>query len=180
MIKIPFNFDWNRIDGRPRWFADNEPTTHVDLPDDFCLNKHRSADAVGGAATGFIPGGEATYRKEFRALADWQGKTVLLGIDGAYMNAEVTLNNDLLFHHPYGYTAFMVDLTKHLRAGDIPNMLSISTESYQPNTRWYSGGGLFREVALYVGGRARIAPWELFVTTPDVSAEKATVNVAIN
>ena len=70
MIKIPFNFDWNRIDGRPRWFADNEPTTHVDLPDDFCLNKHRSADAVGGAATGFIPGGEATYRKEFRTLAD--------------------------------------------------------------------------------------------------------------
>lgn len=180
MIKIPFNFDWNRIDGRPRWFADDEPTTHVDLPDDFCLNKHRSADAVGGAATGFIPGGEATYRKEFRTLADWQGKTVLLGIDGAYMNAEVTLNNDLLFHHPYGYTAFMVDLTKRLRAGDMPNMLSISTESYQPNTRWYSGGGLFREVALYVGGRARIAPWELFVTTPDVSAEKATVNVAIN
>ena len=130
MIKIPFNFDWNRIDGRPRWFVDNEPTTHVDLPDDFCLNKHRSADAVGGAATGFIPGGEATYRKEFRALADWQGKTVLLGIDGAYMNAEVTLNNDLLFHHPYGYTAFMVDLTKHLRTGDMPNMLSISTESY--------------------------------------------------
>ena len=46
MIKIPFNFDWNRIDGRPRWFADNEPMTHVDLPDDFCLNKHRSADAA--------------------------------------------------------------------------------------------------------------------------------------
>ena len=180
MIKVPFNFDWNRIDGRPRWFADEERMTPVNLPDDFCLNKPRSASAVGGAATGFIPGGEATYRKSFVTPDEWKGKKVLLYVDGAYMNAEVTMNNDQLFHHPYGYTAFMVDITDKLRTGEIPNMLQISTESYQPNTRWYSGGGLFREVAMYIGGSVRIVPWELFATTPDITKESATVHVAAN
>ena len=178
MRRVPFNFDWRRIDGRPNWFAPNDASTPVNLPDDFCLNKHRAPDTVGGAAVGYIPGGEATYRKEFALPEEWQGKAVLLGIDGAYMNAEVTLNNDMLFHHPYGYTAFLVDLSGKLRAGQ--NRLSIAVESYQPNTRWYSGGGLFRDVSLYVGGRVRIAPWELFVTTPEVSAERATVRVQMN
>lgn len=180
MKRIPFNFDWKRIDGKPRWFAPNDDTTPVDLPDDFCLNGHRGPDVVGGAAVGYIPGGEATYRKQFKTPAEWQGKRVLLGIDGAYMNAEVTFNGDQLFHHPYGYTAFMVDLTDKLRSGDLMNKLSISVESFQPNTRWYSGGGLFREVSLYIGGSVRIAPWELFATTPEVSERRATVRVQMN
>ncbi len=180
MKRIPFNFDWTRTDGRPRFFNMGGPATPVNLPDDFCLNKERDPNTPGGASVGFIPGGEATYKKDFKTPAEWTGKVVLLNIDGAYMNAEVSLNNNLLFHHPYGYTAFNVDLTKWLRTGDMANKLSIVTSSIQPNSRWYSGGGLYREVSIYIGGKVRIMPWELFVTTPEVSAEKATVHVSAN
>ena len=177
MKRIAFSFDWGRMDGRPHWFNPAANYTPVDLPDDFCLNKHRDPDTPGGASVGYIPGGEATYKKDFLTPADWAGKTVLLGFDGAYMNAEVTLNNDLFFHHPYGYTAFFADLTKSLRPAGQPNRLSVATSSIQPNTRWYSGGGLFRQVDVYVGGRAYIHPWAFFVTTPQVSAESAVVRV---
>ena len=176
MKRIPFSFDWTRFNGRVPWFDPSVRFTPVDLPDDFCLNKHRDPDTPGGASTGFIPGGIATYRKDFVAPADWSGKTVLLGFDGAYMNAEVTLNNDLLFHHPYGYTAFFVDLTGSLRA-EAENRVSVVTASIQPNSRWYSGGGLFRMVDVYIGGRAYIHPWNFFVTTPSVSADSAVVRV---
>ena len=177
MKRIPFSFDWTRMNGRPRWFGMADDLTPVDLPDDFCLNKHRDPNTPSGASSGFIPGGEATYTKDFRTPAEWADKTVFLGVDGAYMNAEITLNNDLLFHHPYGYTAFFVDLTGKLRAPEFGNHLSVVTSSVQPNSRWYSGGGLFRQVDIWLGGRAYIHPWECFITTPEVSREKALVRV---
>lgn len=179
MKKVQFSFDWNRINGRPRWFAESDPMDKVDLPDDFMLEHKRDPNTAGGASVGYIPGGEATYRKDFTFCPEWEGKTVLLNIDGAYMNAEVSLNNNLLFSHPYGYTAFNVDLTKALRK-EYVNHLSISTESIQPNSRWYPGGGLFREVYLLIGEKVRIMPWELFVTTPEVSKEKALIHVEAN
>lgn len=180
MKRIPFNFDWTRTEGRSRFHGLGGPGTPVNLPDDFCLNKERDPNTPGGASVGFIPGGEVTYKKDFKTPEEWLGKTVLLDIDGAYMNAEVSLNNNLLFHHPYGYTAFLVDLTESLRSREFDNHLSIVVSSIQPNSRWYSGGGLYRDVSVYIGGKVRIAPWELFVTTPEVSAEKATVHVQAN
>ncbi len=177
MKRIPFSFDWLRTDGRQRHFGPPASSVKVDLPDDFCLNKHRDPNTPSGASSGFIPGGEATYKKDFKTPAEWEGKTVFLGIDGAYMNAEVSLNGDLLFHHPYGYTAFFVDLTGKLRKGDFENHLSVVTSSVQPNSRWYAGGGLYRQVDIYTAGRAYIHPWECFITTPQVSGEKALVKV---
>lgn len=76
-------------------------------------------------------------------------------VDGAYMNSEVTLNGDLLNLHPYGYTAYTVDLTDHLRA---KNSLMITTRCTQPNTRWYSGAGLYRSVGVLVGGKTYVTP----------------------
>lgn len=178
MKRIPFNFDWTRIDGRVRFFGTSGATTKVNLPDDFCINKERDPSTPGGASVGFIPGGEATYLKNFVMPEEWKEKTVFLDIDGAYMNAEVSLNGNLLFHHPYGYTAFHVDLTNTLYTNEFLNKLSIVTSSIQPNSRWYAGGGLFREVHVLLGGKTYIAPWDIFITTPQVRAEKATVRIA--
>ena len=74
----------------------------MDLPDDFIINQPRTAEAVGGASTGYFPGGRAVYTKCFEAPAEWSDKTVVLDIDGAYMNAEVTMNGEALGVHPYG------------------------------------------------------------------------------
>ncbi len=174
MKYIPFDFDWKFQEGSSRFFmfagADNGPT--VDLPHDYIITKPRDPNAVSKASSGFFPGGDATYTKNFDMPAEWQGKTVLLNVDGAYMNSEVTLNGDLINLHPYGYTAYTVDLTKKLRDR---NSLKISTRDTQPNSRWYSGAGLYRCVGVLIGGKAYVHPWDVFVTTPEVSAEKATV-----
>ena len=174
MKYIPFDFDWKFQEGSSRFFmfmgGDNGPT--VDLPHDYIINRPRDPRAVSGASTGFYPGGDATYTKNFSLPAEWQGKTVLLNVDGAYMNSEVTINGDLVELHPYGYTAYTVDLTEKLRA---ENSLKISTRCTQPNSRWYSGAGLYRCVGMLIGGRSYVHPWDVFVTTPEVGAEKAVV-----
>ena len=136
-----FDFDWRFQEGAGRFFMfpGGPAGEKVNLPHDYIIEKHRDPLSVSGAATGLYPGGDGCYTKNFDLPEAWQGKTVLLIVDGAYMNSEVTLNGDLLNLHPYGYTAYTVDLTHHLRA---KNSLMITTRCTQPNTRWYSGAGL--------------------------------------
>lgn len=149
----------------------------VNLPHDFIYTKPRSADAAGGSANGYFGEGQGTYLKDLEIPEEWIDKRIILDIDGAYMNAEILLNQELLALHPYGYTPYLVDLTKNVKPG--VNKLKITTQSRQPSTRWYSGGGLYRSVSLWVGEPICIEPWDLFVTTPEVSIERATVNANI-
>lgn len=149
----------------------------VNLPHDFIYTKPRKKDAAGGSPNGYFDAGQGTYLKDLEIPAEWVGKRIILDIDGAYMNAEVLLNGELLGLHPYGYTPYLVDLSKNVKEGI--NKLKITTQSRQPSTRWYSGGGIYRSVALWVGEPIGVEPWDLFVTTPEVSAEKAIVNANI-
>jgi len=181
MKQIPLNFDWKRaVNEKEDWAQAQNDFVPVDLPDDFILSLHRTPDSPGRASTGFFPGGKAVYKKDFVLSEDSRGRTVLIGFDGAYMNAEVTLNRQKLFHHPYGYTAFFVDMTKDLREPGKKNYLKVETQCRLPGTRWYSGGGLFRDVSLYFGGRAFIHPWEVFITAPKVHQDEATVHASIS
>ena len=102
MVKIPFSLGWERAIGQSKefWLGNDNPRVKVDLPDDFIINQPRTAEAVGGASTGYFPGGRAVYTKCFEAPAEWSDKTVVLDIDGAYMNAEVTMNGEALGVHP--------------------------------------------------------------------------------
>ncbi|MCL1820295.1 MAG: DUF4982 domain-containing protein [Oscillospiraceae bacterium] len=179
MKKVPFNLGWERAVGgsQPFWIGNTNPKTPVNLPDDFIINMPRTPDAAGGASTGFFPGERATYTKNFDVPEDWSGKSVLLDIDGAYMSAEVTLNGEALGVHPYGYTPWQLDLDNSIIHGE-PNELEIVTRCVQPNSRWYSGGGLYREVNLWVGAACHIRPWDIFVTTPEVTANRAVVRVS--
>jgi len=181
MKQIPLNFDWKRaVNEKEDWAQAQNDFVPVDLPDDFILSLHRTPDSPGRASTGFFPGGKAVYKKDFVLSEDSRGRTVLIGFDGAYMNAEVTLNRQKLFHHPYGYTAFFVDMTKDLREPGKKNYLKVETQCRLPGTRWYSGGGLFRDVSLYLGGRAFIHPWEVFITTPQVHQDDAAVHASVS
>jgi beta-galactosidase len=178
MKKVPYNFDWKFTEGMGHFFIGAGDMKTVDLPHDYIVNKPRTPHSPGGASTGFFPGGQGTYTRDFNMPKEWRGKTVLLDIDGAYMNSEVFLNGDKLLHHPYGYTAYQVDLSARLRDG-LSNNLRITTQCFQPSTRWYSGGGLYREACLWIGGKCYIHPWDIFVTTPEVSTENAVVHAAI-
>ena len=178
MKQVSFNFDWYRTLGEllpwERW----DSGTQVNLPDDFVYELPRTPDAAGGARVGYFADGFATYTKLFPMPAAWQGKALLLEIDGAYMNAQVSCNENNLAKHPYGYSPFVVDLTGKLRA-DMDNKLAISCYGSQPSSRWYSGAGLYRNVTMLVGEPCYLDPRDLAVTTPEVSAAHALVRLAL-
>ncbi len=150
----------------------------VDLPHDASIHKPRSADYPTGRGGGYAWSGVVTYRKTFHVPEDWQGQRVQLELDGVYMNAEVSMNGNVLTMHPYGYTSFVVDLTPYLDYGAENTVKVVANNSAQPNSRWYSGTGIYRHVWLRVGGEVHIPPWGVFVTTPVVDLEASTVAVA--
>lgn len=157
------------------WYFYGETSQKVDLPHDYIIRQQRSPQSPGGASCGYYPSGEGMYVKYARIPEN--PPHMILDLDGAYMCAEIRLNENLLAIHPHGYTPFLVDLTEKILPGKI-NKLDVRTICPQPSTRWYSGGGLYRDVFLWTGGRCRIEPWDLFITTPQVSAEKAEVHVS--
>lgn len=176
MRQFPLNEGWLFREGSDRFFmfAGADAGVMVDLPHDFIIGKPRDPAAISGASSGFFPGGEGSYTKNFALPDDWRGKRVILLIDGAYMNSEVTLNGDLLYLHPYGYTAYQLDLTEKLRA---ENSLKISCKCFQPNSRWYSGAGLYRGASVLIGEQTCVNPWDVFITTPIIEKERAIVRV---
>ena len=181
MQEIKCNENWERIVGekpsRMNPLAGKNVSV-VDLPDDFVLTLPRSADAKGGAAVGFFPGENALYTKKLEIPEECSGKSVLLDIDGAYMNAEVAVNGEVMGVHPYGYTPWQISLDDVIIPGE-ENVFEITTRCIQPNSRWYSGGGLYRQVSLWVGSPCHIRPWDAFFTTPEVSEEKSTLQVQV-
>jgi len=183
---------------------DDTPWRTLDLPHDFSVEDlpPRAADAngegalwgatvlptrigpfdtelsAGGRDTGWFVGGTGWYRKRFSAAAVPAGGQVEIVFDGVYMNSDVWLNGSLLGNHPYGYTAFAYDLTPHLRrAGE--NVLAVRVRNEGRNSRWYSGSGIYRHVRLHTTGSVRVPLWGMFLTTPEVSKDSASVRVAV-
>ena len=134
--------------------------------------------SAGGRDTGWFVGGTGWYRKRFSAASVPAGGQVEIVFDGVYMNCDVWLNGTLLGNHPYGYTAFAYDLTPHLRR-DGENILAVRVRNEGRNSRWYSGSGIYRHVWLNTTGSVRVPLWGVFVTTPEVSKDKAAVRVAV-
>lgn len=151
----------------------------LDLPHDWSIELPRKYYHHSGAAGGFFPTGFAWYRKFFEAPVEWKGKKAFIEFEGVYMNAEVWLNGNFLGRHPYGYTSFIYDLTPYLKFGE-KNDLRISVDNAcQPNSRWYSGSGIYRPVWLWVGAEMHIPCRGIFITTPQVSSSYASVAVRV-
>lgn len=133
----------------------------------------------GGRDTGWFVGGVGWYRKRFRADRVPPDAHVEIVFDGVYMNSDVWLNGVHLGNRPYGYSAFAYDLTPHLRR-DGENVIAVRARNEGKNTRWYAGSGIYRHVRLNTTGRVRVPLWGVFVTTPEVADDQATVNVAVS
>lgn len=160
-------------------FADTAWRT-VDLPHDWSIESRPDKDNPSGAGGGFFPGGVGWYRKTFSAPAEWQGKRVSVEFDGVYKDATVFLNGHKLGTHPYGYTSFSFDLTPNLNF-NAPNVLAVRVDnSALPNSRWYSGSGIYRHVRVVVTDPTHVTHWGVFITTPKVTDESATISVRTN
>lgn len=135
--------------------------TAVTLPHDAMLYEKRSRTA--GGAAGYFPGGAYVYTKRFTAPEDWQEKSVILEFEAVYKNAHVKLNGKELAFWPNGYTNFYVPLDEALACGGENELTVIADNSACPNSRWYSGSGIYRNVNLYLGSKAHIQPDGLLI-----------------
>ncbi len=150
----------------------------VELPHDWsiALPIDEKSPARGGG--GFFQNGIGWYRRTIEAPNSWRGQRVAVEFDGVYMNAEVWINGVSLGMHPYGYTPFGYDLTPHLKLG-AANILVVRVDnSAQPNSRWYSGSGIYRHVRLVVTDPIHLVSDGVFVRTTALSAATATVQMS--
>lgn len=155
-------------------FAQWQP---INLPHDLSISKARSQNHTTGGSGGYAWSGVVTYRKKFSVPYNWSGLNVQIEFEGVYMNASVSINGHLVAKHPYGYTSFMADLTAHLKPGEENELIVVVNNSAQPNSRWYSGTGIYRHVWIRTAGPVRIKPWGVFVTTPVVDPAASTVDL---
>lgn len=181
MRKQPFNQEWSfHLDdlNGPRWgLPEVSKWRTVDLPHDWSIELDRDPNNVSGDSGGYFQMGRGWYQKTFSIPKEWAGKVVFIEFEGVYMNAEVWLNDNLLGRHPYGYTSFGFELTPNLD-WDAPNHLKVFVDNgHQLNSRWYSGSGIYRPVWLMVADPVHVAHWGVSVTTADVTAESALVDV---
>ena len=151
----------------------------VELPHDWSIELERDASQPCGTHGGYFPNGSGWYAKAIQAPSDWRGRLVFIEFEGVYMNAEVWLNEHLLTRHPYGYTSFLVDLTPYLNI-DARNVLRVYVDNAsQINSRWYSGSGIYRPAWLMVAGPVHISHWGVYITTPEITVQSATVEAHI-
>lgn len=174
-----FNADWRfslKDDSAAKEPAYEDRTWRsMDLPHDWSIegnfNKNHPASNQGGA----LPGGIGWYRKTFRLPDEAEEKQVYIDFDGIYRNSEVWINGHYLGKRPSGYTSFRYDLTPYIKRGQ-SNIIAVRVDnSQQPNSRWYSGSGIYRNVWLVLKNKVAIDHWGAFVTTPKIADEEAIV-----
>jgi len=180
-LELAADDDWRFLPSDPsgaetRSFPDASWRT-VNLPHDWSIEGRPDKDNPTGSGGGYFPAGTGWYRKTFRVPSEWKGKRVSVEFDGVYRNAAVYLNGRKLGNQPYGYTSFRLDLTPDLDFAT-PNVLAVRVDnSTQPNSRWYSGSGIYRHVRVVVTDQIHVAHWGVFVTTPEASSRAAKVSV---
>lgn len=141
-MKIDFNRGW--------YFQNKEgKKIPVNLPHDAMIHEERDRRTNNGNRSGYYPGGSYQYTKKFTLSEDISGKQILVRFEGAYGDTMVLVNGQELCRHQYGFTAFEVDVTGAVEAGE--NSIHVQVDnSYTPNCRWYSGSGLIRPVYLLI------------------------------
>ena len=177
-----FDFDWkfslSAPEGAEAPGFDDGAWQDVQLPHDWSMTlPYLSPQEGGSGSMGFMQGGLGWYRKAFAVPAAWRGRRISLEFDGVYHRATVYVNGREAGFHPYGYTAFAYDITDLLEPGR-ENVVAVRVDHTDcPTSRWYSGSGINRHVWLNVTDPVHVALWGTSVTTPAVSAERASVRV---
>ena len=162
MQKTDFNRDWTvQKDG-------STEILHVNLPDDAMIREERSKENKTASASAYFAGGKYIYTKIFNLSEDETRQTLILEFEAVYQNAIVFLNGRQVAERPYGYTNFFVDITGKVIAGT--NELKVVADNADvPNSRWYSGSGIYREVHLYRSESSYIRPEGLKVQIVDLN-----------
>jgi beta-galactosidase len=178
------NFDNNwkfflgNIENAQDTIFDDSKWRTLNVPHDWSIEGEFSDKNPASPGGGALPGGIGWYRKAFSLSENQKGKLVFIDFDGVYCNSEVWINGFYLGKRPYGYSSFRYDLTSHLHYGNKSNVIAVKVDnSQQPNSRWYSGSGIYRNVWLVITDKVFVDHWGTFITTPVVSSESAKVSI---
>lgn len=178
-----FDYGWkftlaNQSDNYSAPAFDDRKWRGLDLPHDWSIEGKMEAKNPMGNDGGYFPSGIGWYRKTFSLPANAKNKRISVYFEGVYMNAEVFINGKSLGVYPYGYSAFSYDLSPYLKYG-AKNTIAVRVDNaQQKNSRWYSGSGIYRHVWLMSKDPVHLDQWGVYITTPKVSSNKATVQVA--
>ncbi|CUQ52463.1 MULTISPECIES: glycoside hydrolase family 2 TIM barrel-domain containing protein [Hungatella] len=151
MKSVPFNNGWFY-----KHLGSGEAAIPAALPHDAMLRENRSSLSPGGINTGWYEGHDYLYSKTFNIPQEYEGKKIIFEFEGVYHNAEVMVNGKKAAFRPYGYTNFYVDTEGYLNFGQANEIQVIARNSDQPNSRWYSGAGIYRPAVMWISDRQRI------------------------
>lgn len=154
-MKLQFSDGWEYS------FNDNSHYKPVLIPHDAMINGERSPSSKSGGACAYFEGGKYFYKKEFCVPAEWEGKDIFLEFEGIYRKAKVYLNGKLAYEWANGYTGFHFSCNSYLKYGENNTVEIVADNSEQPNSRWYTGGGIYRPVWIHVKNKTHL---ELFGT----------------
>ena len=173
------NFDKNWV-VKPGWFDLMKPDegTKIDLPHDYMVSTDTKEDAMSGPAMGYYEGHFISYTKFFDTKADWVGKNVYLYFDGVMQNATVEINGSKVALQHYGYSPFWVEIGDYLNYGKPNRVTVIINNTMQPNSRWYTGEGIYRHVELCVAAPIHIAGDGIYAYTKSIETEPSGVTLA--
>ena len=172
-------FHAGESDGAPVADFDDSAWRPVPVPHDWSIEDKPDGRAPfdpevrAGQDSGYLTGGVGWYRRHLTLTAGEAAQVVRLNFEAIYMDAEIWLNGEPLASNRYGYSAFTVDLTGKVRAGD--NVIAVRANHPDPSSRWYAGSGIIRPVTLEILDRVHIDPASVFVTTPVASVERGVV-----
>lgn len=179
--KICFNDNWSfSLSDNPKASEtdfDDKEWRVLNLPHDWAIEGDFSKDNPSGTGGGALPGGIGWYRKTFIPSNEDSDKIIRIDFDGIYMNSEVFINGQSLGKRPYGYISFGYDITPYLKWNE-KNVIAVRVDnSEQPNSRWYSGCGIYRNVWLTKTSPVHVDEWGTYVTTSEISNDNATLNI---
>lgn len=148
----------------------------LNVPHDWSIEGGYHKDHPSGNRGGYTQTGVAWYRKALEIPEEALAKKVFIEFDGIYMNSNVWINGHHVGHRPNGYIGFEYELTPYLEKSQ--NVIAVRLDtSKAPSARWYTGSGIYRHVWLTIKNPVYMEHWGSYVTTPDVSEERATVNI---
>ena len=155
MIAEKWNTNWKFWEEKDAfalvWSVPEQAET-VTLPHDAMRLRASNPNSPNGGNTGYRDGGNYVYVKQFHAPEEWRDQTIAFKFEGIYMNSMVYLNGQLVGKRPYGYSQFHVYLNDYLNYGGDNELRVLVKNSGMPNTRWYSGSGITRDVWLLTPG----------------------------
>ncbi|MCC8102767.1 MAG: DUF4982 domain-containing protein [Clostridiales bacterium] len=157
-------------------FGGGSDTKQVTLPHDASIERPRNPEESNGSGNGFFREENYTYTKELALPDNVAGKEIFLEFEGVYQNAFVYVNGVFAGKHPYGYGNFYINATPYLVCGKT-NQIKVVVKNGVPSGRWYTGGGIYRDVNLLIGDRLHLVPDQVHLAVTDLEDDLAVIKV---